>query len=320
MAVANLARAGVIITLMAVSMPSHSTEIEALRVGLEAGVRRDNFDWNIAGNLEGGDDGENPDVPNVLSELTWRSLDIIETKIHGTYTIDRLFFTGNVHFGRIYDGSNQDSDYSLDNRAGEFSRSNNGTDGGVFGVSLGGGVRLTLRDLSSGQSELAIIPAVGFSYFAQELNIKDGYQTIPARYAGPFPDLASEYNAQWRTPWAGIQLEVTDQFARTFEIGVTLYRNAHYDADANWNLIDDFAHPVSFRHHAHGEGYGWNAGLRLPFDRDWNFTVRLEGRLLETDPGLDVTYLADGTSDSTQLNEVNWRMIALRIGVEGRNR
>lgn len=292
--------------LIAVATPIYAMKIEATG-GVEAGYRRDSLDWNIA-DVDGS--------PNVLSELRWGSLQTLELKAHVSLNVERLVIMGDAYLGDYYKGTNRDSDYFGDNRTGEFSRSVNDADGATWGSTLGLGLRLPIRELiPPHQPELVLTPMVGFSYFEQQLNMFNGYQVIPA--SGSFPDLYSEYNTQWRMPWASVKLEATDYFDRTFEIGATLYRYGYFDADANWNLREEFAHPVSFRHHSRAYGYGWHAGVRVPMQNGLNLTVRFEQRMFTTEPGRDVTYLADGTSDETGLNEVNWDALTLlRVGIE----
>jgi len=67
----------------------------------------------------------------------------------------------------------------------------------------------------------------------------DGVQIIPA--SGPFPGLASSYDAQWIGPWLGaealIEAERGWSIMANFE-----YHLADYSASANWNLRTDLAH------------------------------------------------------------------------------
>ena len=89
---------------------------------LSAGYRKDDLDWNIAGDING-------DNPNVLSELTWEDVESYQVKLQGAIVWpNRIAMRGYVNYGWIFDGDNQDSDYLGDNRTFEFSRSNNNTD------------------------------------------------------------------------------------------------------------------------------------------------------------------------------------------------
>ena len=97
--------------------------------GLLAGYRIDQLDWNIAGNNAGTN-------PNILSELTWKDLEIYQVQFKPSVTLGnshrggvRYHLRGMLGWGSIVDGSNQDSDYAGDNRTLEFSRSNNSAGG-----------------------------------------------------------------------------------------------------------------------------------------------------------------------------------------------
>jgi hypothetical protein len=83
---------------------------------LSAGYRIDTLDWSIAGDTTGNN-------PNVLSELTWDSLNILQIGIESDISIgQKVYMRGNLSGGYIYSGEVRDSDYAADNRTLEFSR------------------------------------------------------------------------------------------------------------------------------------------------------------------------------------------------------
>jgi hypothetical protein len=98
----------------------------------------------------------------------------------------------------------------------------------------------------------------------------------------------------------------------------------NYSATADWNLRDDFRHPVSFEHKAIGLGgvleLGWQ---ELPSQRDWQWGVDLMIQRWHTGAGTDTTYLNTNYDPScdpyctatTRLNEVNWSSNSLNITV-----
>ena len=110
--------------------------LEATETGTDlefsAGYRKDNLDWNIAGDINGNN-------PNILSELTWSDIDIFQIKAGIRSVFNKVFYVrGAIDYGSIFDGANQDSDYDGDNRTLEYSRSNNSTDqGSVWDATLG---------------------------------------------------------------------------------------------------------------------------------------------------------------------------------------
>lgn len=270
------------------------------------GERSDNLDWNIAGNLSGTN-------PNVLSELEWKDLSIFQLKAAGNGTIKDVFFLrGALDWGFIYDGENQDSDYSCDDRRCEYSRSNNKADSGsVWDVTIGGGFKNTVG-VKGGV--FAFTPLIGYSQHNQNLKITDGYQTIPA--TGSFGGLNSSYKARWRGPWAGLDLGYDrSSFSLT---GTFEYHVVSYYAEADWNLRTDFAHPKSFEHNANGTGFIAALAADYRLRRNWGVYAGIDYLEFKTSRGTDRTYFSDGTIADTRLNEVNWSSHSVNAGFRRR--
>ena len=273
------------------------------------GYRRDDLDWNIAGNINGNN-------PNILSELAWEDIESYQVKFQGSLVWPRIIaLRGSVNYGWIFNGDNQDSDYLGDNRTFEFSRSNNSTDDGdVWDASIAVGYPFRFDQTVIG----TVIPLVGYSHHEQKLKITDGYQTIPPQ--GPFPGLDSSYDAQWEGPWIGIDLRFKAReiktFAHRFETYLTYeYHWADYDAEADWNLRDDLAHPKSFKHDTDGNGYVIGAGFNFVLHQHWALNFNFDYQDWSTDDGTIKFFLADGTTHKQQLNEVNWTSYALSLGL-----
>jgi hypothetical protein len=281
---------------------------------IDIGYRRDDFDWNIAGDISGNN-------PNILSELTWSDLEILQLEF-GLARIfpNRIALKGTIAYGKIFDGENQDSDYFGDNRTGEFSRSNNSADdGSTSDVSIGLGYYLPVLS-----DTVRVMPLIGYSFHLQYLDITDGVQTIATPPItpdlGPFPGLNSSYDATWYGPWGGVELNfriytkdgesLAHESILRFE-----YHWVDYDAEANWNLRSDLAHPKSFEHKADGSGIIFSAGWNYFFKPQWNLHIIFKYQDWETDPGTDRVFFADGTDAVTRLNEVNWKSSAFMLGV-----
>ena len=276
------------------------------------GYRRDDLDWNIAGDINGNN-------PNILSELTWDDIESYQVKFQGSLVWPKIIaLKGSANYGWIVDGENQDSDYLGDNRTFEFSRSNNSADDGdVWDVSLAVGYPMRFGQNVTG----TLTPLVGYSYHEQNLKITDGFQTIPA--TGPFPGLDSSYDTEWKGPWIGIDLRFKAReiktFAHRFETYFTYeYHWADFDAEADWNLRDDFAHPKSFEHDTDGNGYIIGAGFNFVLHQHWALNFNFDYQDWSTDDGTIKFFLADGTTHKQQLNEVNWTSYALSLGLSVR--
>ncbi len=286
----------------------------AATLDLSAGYRTDTLNWHIAGNLQGTD-------PNVLSELTWSDLKIYQLKLANRAVIkNRVYLRGHLDFGAVISGDNQDSDYYGDNRTQEISRSLNGVDGNnVWDASIGAGPRFTFFDAT-----MAICPMLGYAVSEQDLNIVDGYQALAApplpATIGPIAGLDSRYEARWEGPWLGVDLFFSipciDGPFKT--IGVMFTGEYHwldFNADANWNLREDFDHPVSFSHDADGSGLVAGATILFETQSQWGFNVGMNMQEMTTDAGRDRIFYADGTTADTRLNEVRWRSFTFEAGV-----
>ncbi len=282
-----------------------------MKINLDVGYRHDNLDWNIGSEFYG-------QYVNVLSELTWKDLEIYQARLGGELLTDQhIYLRGYGGYGGIFAGSNQDSDYAGSNRTLEFSRSNNSSkDGHVSDLSIGVGYRF--RPVAG---RLAITPLIGYSRDQQALKMTNGNQTIsdPTAYPGdpadlpplgPFGGLNSSYTATWSGFWAGVDVSLNLgkklTAAATFE-----YHLANYNGKANWNLRNDFAHPVSFSHDAEGDGIVLSGGIQYAATSTLSAGVEVSYQRWSTGDGIDRTIWADGSSGDTTLNEVNWTSHAL---------
>ncbi|NNF97798.1 MAG: hypothetical protein HKM93_00305 [Desulfobacteraceae bacterium] len=283
--------------------------------------RIDSLEWNIAGQLNG-------EYIDVLSDLTWEDIRICQVVLSNrTIFHDRLSFRGSLGIGNIYGGDNQDSDFAGSGRSNEFSRSNNNADDGkVVDLSLGLGYRF-----SPGSGRLKLAPMLGYSQHWQSLTMSDGYQTVSEAVPGirppdigPFEDmLDSAYKAHWKGPWVGVDIffDVPKpaflfsdmEFMFTFE-----YHWADYNADADWNLREDFMHPKSFEHEANGAGMVFSLDANLRFNDFWGLNIGAGYQKWSTGSGTDRVFFSNGDIAETRLNEVKWSSTAVHIGVECR--
>ncbi|HHJ80508.1 MAG TPA: hypothetical protein ENJ65_02625 [Candidatus Tenderia electrophaga] len=281
-----------------------------LSTTLQLGYRVDNLDWNIAGNLSG-------QQPNVLSELRWSDLQAPQLKLAVSAHLAGFEVRGRLAYGVIVKGDNQDSDYASDDRGGEFSRTNNAGGGELADASLGLGRKFYT---SNGKGKLSsyFMPMLGYAIHIQDLQLSDAFQTIPA--TGAFSGLNSRYDAEWQGGWVGLVMGEANM-ETGFEVELSLiYQRVDFQAEADWNLRDDFAHPKSFEQLARGDGFSLSLNGRVPVadakNQFWIFGFDY-GRW-QTSAGLDTTYFADGSNDTTRLNRVRWQSSAINLGLEWR--
>lgn len=260
-----------------------------LSVGL--GYRVDNLNWTISGTNG---------TPNILSELDWEKVEsaVLSTEYRWSNKT-QLYFRGNFDAGLIFDGGVRDSDYLGDDRTYEFSRSySDTTDGSLLDFSAAVGYRFDIP-LDGGSSRLHLMPIVGYAYSTQDFDITNGTQVLSAYgfpvELGDFAGLDSSYDTVWKGPWVGLDLElrVGDTYSLT---GSLSYYWLDYEAEADWNLRSDFAHPVSFRQDADGDGISFSLGYRYNLSTHWFTTINYTYRDFSTDRGNDTTYFSDGST------------------------
>ena len=280
-------------------------------LSLGAGYRSGELNWNIAGTLAG-------TSPNVLSELKWHDLQIADINAEAELRVGQhIMLRSRGAYGEIVDGKNQDSDYEGNNRTLEFSRSSNKGGGRIAEGSLGLGYRFWWLDSSVGRYA-RVIPQIGYAWRGQYLNISDGRQVIPASEAGPIDNLDSSYDAEWRGPWLGLAVDM-DAGNRTRLMLEFEYHLADYRAEANWNLRDDWAHPVSFIHETSGTGVVAAVEIIEELSKRWSLSARLESQNFVGDPGIDIinsiTQSGAVQQLSTRLNKVEWKSVAANLAI-----
>lgn len=267
--------------------------------------RQARLDWNIAGSLAG-------TGPDVLSELTWKDLDIAQISGAVQATVnDRYVALGRVAYGTVVNGRVRDSDYNGDGRTLEYLRSDSRGGGNIGDVSIGFGYHLRPFPAAAEQA-VRLTPMAGYSLHLQYLKISDGRQIIPA--TGVIDNLDSNYNAEWSGPWLGINVRL-EANKRTAVIVNAEYHRAVFYAEANWNLRDDLAHPVSFKHDARGFGFIVSMAVSRTLTKHLDVLARMEAQDWQADPGVDTLYTINTTTKElqptvTRLNAVNWRSLS----------
>jgi hypothetical protein len=114
----------------------------------------------------------------------------------------------------------------------------------------------------------SVTPMLGLARQESELRSRQGRQVLwdsdHARRVGiagsvplgEFAGLDSSYQPVWESVWVGLDGEFRPSERLSLRGGVKQHW-FRYQAEADWNLRDDLAHPVSFRHQ--GDGTGWQA-------------------------------------------------------------
>jgi outer membrane protease len=277
---------------------------------LGAGYRWDSVFFNIATLSR---------TPNILSELQYDNIESMTLSANMRWSNSANFYVrGGVDIGRTINGEVQDSDYLGDNRTLEFSRSYADGDGGsLVDANAGFGYRFDLP-LSGRDQSMHLMPLLGYSYHSQELEMTDGVQVI-ADYGfdvplGPFGGLDSNYDAHWSGPWIGLDMELAIN-QRHALLASLEYHWADYEADADWNLRSDFAHPVSFEHKSEGEGVIASITYRYTPNPKWFWTAGFKYSKFEADAGEYTYYSSADTAGYARFNEAEWESYAVTVGL-----
>jgi hypothetical protein len=299
-----------------------------LDLGVDAGYREDEIDWNIAGSLQG-------TGPNVISELEWDDLEIYQVRARGKLVVGRNDFPwfatcikGAAAYGWIVDGTVRDSDYAGDNRTLEFSRAVAENDGDeVYDLSLAIGPQFRLA-----RGALLLTPLFGYSRHEQHLRMTDGNQVLSDQAnadvlfgpgvvivppTGPFAGLDSTFETKWSGPWTGLDVEWRP-LPRLALSASGEYHWGDYEGRGNWNLRTDLANKKSFDQDADAEGVVLSATASLDLGAGWSATLSYDWQDWESDEGVIWFNLAGGGAVPQQLNEANWTSQAVMLGVEYR--
>lgn len=286
-----------------------------LVLGLDAGWRQDDLHWDIASDPTGSL------TPNVLSELRWKHVQSFQTALTAEAEDRHVVFRSRAAYGRIGKGLNEDSDYAGDNRTLEWSRSRNDASAG-YTADVSGALGWRFEPAGA----WSFVPLAGYAWHRQFLRMRNGYQvvskvvtingvTYQAPPLGPFTGLDSRYIANWHGPWLGVEL---DWHGAAWQARMTgRYEWNRYRGEANWNLRQDLAHPLSFLHRARGHGWHFQARVERRISEQLILGLDTGFSRFDTRAGTDTSYLSTGgTGGVTRLNGVHWRSASIGCRLE----
>lgn len=252
-----------------------------------------NLDWSIAGNLEGSS-------PNILSELKFNKITSLGYYFKGDYVpVAYLKFSAFFQQNKVIKGNGSDIDYKDDDRTNPIFekkfRSNKG-DFTLFKGGIGTPIHLSTK--------ITITPSVFYYLTKQKFYI----------LSNELQKLRSTYNANMK----GVEVSVEGnlQLNKIIYSSLTFsYHFVNYKAEADWNLIDIFKHPLSFSHDSKGSGVEVNTILGGRINKV--FSIIANGFLNTTTirKGTDTSYLITGNEVVTQFNGAKNVLYGLRIGI-----
>jgi hypothetical protein len=265
-----------------------------LEVEFSTGYMKQDLTWSIAGNLN----GQNP---NIYSELVWRDVGAIQFELGGRYNFWKKFILNvDANYALTQSGAVTDSDYESDNRTKRvFFAKLNSDKGSSYSIDPSIGYRLNIS------SKIMLTSSLGYGVSAQKLYLLDDI------------DLKSTYSTRWRGPF----LKGSANFSFSNKVDTQLdfsYHQVNYKAEANWNLVETFKHPVSFEHTA--KGYGITGDLKIGYRLTQQVKATISSGYFywTTGAGVDALFLSDGTVSKTRLNDVTRNGFDVQIGIQWR--
>lgn len=260
------------------------------------GFQQSKSDWSIAGNAAG-------TGPNILSELIWKNLKGPGFGLDVSYKItNRFSVKATNQYYSITKGEVEDTDYAEDNRQGAFYFDLLDANKGYL---YDGSLQFSYQLVKFG--EFNINPIVGLSYHQQKFHLLESANNPDSK------GLNSIYGIRYKGFDLGAEFVHKTQ---KFSIGATVLGGFYtYSAKANWNLIPDFAKPVSFTHQANSFSLAGDIDLAVPLNKSLQVEVDYIINNINTYTGVDKAYYNTRPTEETQFNGANFRKNAVLLGI-----
>jgi hypothetical protein len=267
-----------------------------IKLTASMGYQQENFNWSIAGNT----DGQNP---NVYSELKWRKLQVpvmqlsIDVKPWKNLIIKTAF-----NYGIITSGSVNDRDYVGDDRTRNVY---DGTFKSNEGSTRSAEILIGYTLLS--QKKVPITPLLGYGLYRQELYL-----------LGSDSNTNEKLRSTYKTFWNGLVVGIESVYKVHRKLNIEpaiFYNQLTYKSEADWNLIQKFKHPISFKQHANAFKVEARTNIRYKLNSHISFLVYGCYSYWKTGIGVDRLYLNDGTVSDTQFNGAHRKGISCGAGI-----
>jgi hypothetical protein len=261
------------------------------------GFQQSRFDWSIAGNANGTN-------PNILSELIWKNLKGASYGLDIKYNITKRFGVKvSNQYSSISKGEAEDTDYADDNRQSAFYFDLLNANKGYF---YNGNLQFSYQLFTFEQFN--INPIIGISYNQQKFYLLESANNPDSR------GLNSTYEARYKGFDFGSEFVFnTKRFSLSATILAGFYR---YSAKANWNLIPDFAKPISFTHKANSFSLSGDINLSVPLNKTLSVEADYKINNINTYSGVDKAYFNNRNTEETQFNGASFRKNAVFLGLK----
>lgn len=199
--------------------------------------------------------------------------------------ISRIVLLSDLHISPIVAGKVSDKDYLGDNRThNSYSRMFEANKGNMQAYDLMIGYRLLSSD------HFMLTAALGYSIQAQRLWMLKESENLHSTYI---------------TKWHGFNFRLATYLPVSKTLGISNRATAEmfrFNARANWNLVDNFQHPLSFEDVANGFGIKEDFRLELQLNSAINLYMGGVYYHASAGKGTDKLFLSNGTVATTQFN------------------
>ncbi|NML40104.1 omptin family outer membrane protease [Chitinophaga sp. G-6-1-13] len=270
---------GIAISAILLFLNANGQSGKKLKYSMQLGYHQEDFRWSIAGNTEGTN-------PNVYSELIWKNMSAPTFSAEIEWNpISRIVVLSDLHISQIITGKVSDKDYLGDNRThNSYSRMFEANKGNIQAYDLMIGYRLLSSD------HFMLTAALGYSIQAQRLWMLKESENLHSTYI---------------TNWHGFNFRLATYLPVNKTLGISNRATAEmfrFNARANWNLVDNFQHPLSFEDVANG--FGIKEDFRLELQLNSAINLNMGGVYYHAcaGKGTDKLFLSNGTVATTQFN------------------
>jgi len=256
---------------------------QKLQVDVDYGWQKVDMTWSIS----------KKNQPYKISELEWKKIKSSRYNLSADYQLsNHLIIGSNISFSKTYSGSVRDIDYSEYEPYGIISDQQYSSQKG------------TSDEISLYANYLLATSKDHKSFFGTTVGLYTHDQKfflLGTVYQQD--DLNSSYKNKWIGGLFGFNGKLAlgrIAFTEKVNLGLLIYQ-----AKANWNLIDEFSQPDSFKHNAKGYMYSSTSAISLRLSKKISALYRFSIKSMKTWNGEDILFYKNGTTSSSQLNAVN---------------
>jgi hypothetical protein len=265
------------------------------------GLSQEAVDWSIAGNVQGRD-------PNILSELIWKNVRGPAVNIGISLKLKTgILAKLESSYQKTIVGDVTDTDYQGDDRTSPSFHASVDCDKG-FILNLNGEAGYNFKI----NSKIDLQGWIGYTFDQSLLYLQNSEGSGDQKL-----------NSTYENFWKGITFSIGGDFQILNRLAASprlTYKQLRYRAVGNWNLIDEFQHPESFKHDAKGFGLGGEIRVAYSLGEKLSLYLLPQYTFAETGRGTDRVFLQNGQVEKTQMNGANRVNFKLMLGVSLRLR